>query len=155
MKKYELERRNRMSYLHRAEKLEAYDAGNLVKFSRVADTIVARFLYRDMAKTKMGISKRLSVEILESNIEGVEPGPGAIFESNHISQIMEKNKLKAGQGFMLKLCGIDKMSRFKRFGYQRVPEIDNCPQSDGGDGSPDWLLDTADPDEEREPGSDD
>ena len=149
-----------MSYLSRAEKLQADGSGNLVKFSRAGQTIVARYLGRDTVKTKMGEGKRLSVEIVETNIEGVEIGPSVIFESMHITQIMGKNKLVVGQGFILKLCDIDKKSRFKRFGYKRLPEIDDgeriteYPPSDGGDGSPDWLLNTADPDEEREPGSD-
>ena len=144
-----------MSFLNRAEKLEADGGGSVIKFSRIRDAIVARFIGRDTVRTKMGEGKRLRVEIVETNIEGVEPGPAVIFESGHISQIMEKNKLTLGQGFMLKLCDIDRKSRFKRFGFDRLTEIDACsPPNDDGGNPPEWLLNSGEPPDEEEPGSD-
>ena len=119
---------NNNSYLDRAEKLEPDGGGALVKFTTPGDTIVARFIARDGVQTKMGAGTRLSVNVLESNIEGVEPGPASIFESGHISQILDREHLAPDEGFMLKLCAIDQKTRFKRFGFQRLPDI-------SGDGS--------------------
>ena len=144
-----------MNFLNRAEKLEADGGGNVIKFSRIGDAIVARFIGRDTVRTKMGEGKRLSIEIVETNIEAVEPGPAVIFESGHISQIMQKNKLTVGQGLILKLCDVDRKSRFKRFGFARLTEIDACPPAnDDGDNPSAWLLNSGDPADEEEPGSD-
>ena len=70
-------------YLHKAQKLAADGGGAVVKFSKPGDVIVARIFQREAVKTKMGDAKRLSVDVVESNIDGVEPGPAAIFESGH------------------------------------------------------------------------
>jgi hypothetical protein len=113
-----------MTYLTRAQNLEPDGGGAVVKFANTGDAVVARYVERETVKTKMGESRRLSVDIVESNIDGVEPGPAAIFESSHVTQIMDRKRLTAGQGFMLKLCDIDKKSRFKRFGFDRVTDID-------------------------------
>ena len=51
-------------------------------------------------------------------------GHATIFESSHISQLMERANLTAGQGFVLKFCNVDRRTRFKRFAYKRLPELD-------------------------------
>ena len=130
-----------MSFLDKLQNLQPDDGGNLVKFTNPGDAMVARFVGRETVKTKMGEAKRLSVDVVESNIDGVEPGPAAIFESGHITQLLDRKRLIEGQGFGLKLCEIDKKSRFKRFAFDRVADIDDCPP-DGSDVH------------EREPGAD-
>ena len=43
-----------MSFLNRAEKLEADGGGSVIKFSRIGDAIVARFMGRDTVRTECG-----------------------------------------------------------------------------------------------------
>jgi hypothetical protein len=141
-----------MTYLDELKDLQADGGGSVVKFTRPGDAVVARFVGREKVTTKVREnSPRLSIEVVETNIEGIEPGPAVIFESDHIIEIMDREKLTPGQGFALKLCDIKK--RFKEFGFKRLPKLDNCPTTGNGE-APDWLLNNPDSDEEHEPGSD-
>jgi hypothetical protein len=141
-----------MAYLDELKDLQPDEGGSVLKFTRPGDAVVARFVSRERVKTKIREnSTRLSIEVVETNIEGIEPGLAVIFESTDITEIMEREKLTPGQGFALKLCEI-KRSRYKRFAFKRMPKLDNCPIAGNGE-PPDWLN-NHDPIEEHEPGSD-
>lgn len=103
------------------------EEGTVFKFERPGQAICARFMARRsgvQTKSVATLSKCLDVEILEAtDIDTV--GPATIFESSHITQLMDKANLTAGQGFVLKFCNVDRKTRFKRFAYKRLPELDS------------------------------
>jgi len=121
--------------------------GAVFKFETPGQAIVARFVARRKGiKTKsvVGSATCLDVEILKATNGGMA-GRATIFESSHISQIMDSANLTEGQAFLLKFYDEDKKTRFKRFAYRRVPELDarveggvppSSPFDNDGDHSP-------------------
>src|SRR5215831_12446280 len=105
-----------MSVLHKENKP---DEGNVFKFDSPGDRIHAEYKSRRTVTTKQGEGKILECEIFESRINGgTEAGPSGqavVFESGHITQLVEKYGLKDGDAFILQFCGVDKKTRFKRF----------------------------------------
>lgn len=107
------------------------EEGTVFKFDRPGQAICARFIGRRsgvQTKSVTALGTCLDVEILEAT-DGDMVGPATIFESSHISQLMERAKLTTGQAFVLKFCNVDRRTRFKRFAYKRLPDLD---ATDGG-----------------------
>jgi hypothetical protein len=102
------------------------DEGAVFKFERPGQAIVARFVARRKnirTKSATGLATCLDVEILQSTGSDIV-GPATVFESSHITQIMDRANLSAGQAFVLKFHNVDRRTRFKRFAFKRVPELD-------------------------------
>jgi hypothetical protein len=107
------------------------EEGAVFKFERPGQAICARFIARRngvQTKSVTALAKCLDADILEATDTDMV-GPATIFESSHITQLMERANLSAGQGFVLKFCNVDRRTRFKRFAYKRLPELD---ATDGG-----------------------
>ena len=108
--------------------LEPTEGSAIFKFDVPRVRIAARFLARRSVRTKQQESARaLDVDILESVIvdergqETTGPtGKFTIFESGHITQIMDGANLQPGDGFTLCLASIDRTSRFKKFGFEKM-----------------------------------
>ena len=108
--------------------LEPSEGNTIFKFNNPRDRIAARFLARRSVKTKQQENARaLDVEILESTIvndrgeEAAGPtGNHTIFESDHITQIMDNERLEPGDGFTLCFASRNPKSRFKKFGFERM-----------------------------------
>ena len=115
-----------MQFLKNIENLNAEDA-SVFKFDRAGQAICARFIARRsgiQTKSVTALASCLDVEILEATDTDIV-GPATIFESSHITQLMDKANLTAGQAFVLKFCNVDRRTRFKRFAYKRLPELDS------------------------------
>ena len=107
------------------------DEGAVFKFDRPGQAIVARFVARREGvhtKSVTGLATCLDVEILQATDSDIV-GPATIFESSHISQIMERANLSAGQAFVLKFYNVDRRTRFKRFAFKRVPKLDAAAEA--------------------------
>jgi hypothetical protein len=112
------------------------DGAPIFKFTDIGDSFVAKFMGRRTGiKTKAanGTATALDVEILASELRGDEnppTGPHTVFESTHISQLMDQQGLVPGDAFILRLASIDRKSRFKKFYFKRLSESDVATYSD-------------------------
>ena len=102
------------------------EEGTVFKFEKPGDAIVARFSGRRRnVSTKKSATPAtcLDCEIL-SAVNSNARGPATIFESGHITQLMDRVGLMPGQGFYLRLHEVDGKTRFKKFSYKRLIEND-------------------------------
>jgi len=110
--------------LEETEDLKPED-GSVFKFSNAGDHIVARYIGRRRdIKTKTGTAIALDCEILASTVIGDKSVTGAatIFESSHVTQLMDRANLSPGDVFVLKLDSVDRKSRFKRFAFKKITD---------------------------------
>jgi hypothetical protein len=119
--------------LKETETLAPEDGAPIFKFASVGDHVVAKFVGRRRdVKTKQGTAIALDVEILASTVVGDKSvtGPHSVFESGHITQLLDRANLATGDVFVLRLDSVDRKSRFKKFAFKKV--ID----TNGSDGEP-------------------
>ena len=93
------------SFLEATKDLVPEDNAPLFKYTTPGDAIDAKFGGRRRGvKTQQGIAIALDVNILESNVVGDKPitGYATIFESGHITQIMDRENLSPGDRFVLR-----------------------------------------------------
>jgi hypothetical protein len=110
--------------------VEPSEGNTIFKFNNLGDRFEGRFLARRSVKTKQQESARaLDVQILESiivNDRGEEAegptGNHTVFESDHITQLMDAAKLQPGDGFRLCFGSRNPKSRFKKFGFERMTQ---------------------------------
>jgi len=129
---------NQLSLLEKTKNLNPVDDAPIFKFAEIGDAIDARFIDRRReVTTKQGLATALDVEILESAVTDGESVTGklTIFESGHITQLMDAANLSPGDRFILRLHSVNKASRFKKFFFQKV--VDEPSDENGGD-SPPW-----------------
>jgi hypothetical protein len=120
---------SQLSILDELAKLPPVSNSALFKFENIGDWIYAKYLGRRHDVHTQNVadpSTVLDVEILASQIDG-EDGPDGkfgIFESTVITQIMDAEKLNAGDPFYLRYDSVDKAKkgRVKRFSFKRLSE---------------------------------
>jgi len=103
------------------------DDSPIFKFTTSGDAIDAEFVgRRHNVKTKTGEAIVLDVNILDSVVVGDQPVTGrhSIFESSHVSQIMDMAGLNPGDRFVLRLHNVNRKSRFKKFYFKQVGEAE-------------------------------
>src|SRR5437870_2138753 len=92
------------------------DGSPIFKFETIEDSFIARFVRRRRdVKTKTGTAVCLDADILCSTVEDGEKGPigsHSVFESSHITQIMDTAELRPGDVFVLRFASLCKW--FKR-----------------------------------------
>jgi hypothetical protein len=112
----------------------AEDGSPIFKFETIEGSFIARFVRRRRGiKTKTGVAICLDVDILYSTVEDGKKGPTgpqSVFESNHITQIMDSVELKPGDIFVLRFAALSK--RFKRFYFKKLSESELAAITPGG-----------------------
>jgi hypothetical protein len=101
----------------------------IFKFDVPGIAIAARFNDRRQIETKLGSGKCIDVDIIECS-DAETTGPHTIFESKHITQILDSHPLSRGTRFYLRFHEVDPKSQFKRFVFELVDGNGNKPQDD-------------------------
>jgi len=108
-------------------RIKSNSYGEVFKFQTEGDRIDATYNGRRTVKTQtQGDASVLDVDIIESvqvDDNGVESpgpmGPHSIFESKHITQLLDEANLQPGERFILCFDEIGK-NGFKRFAFERA-----------------------------------
>ena len=112
-------------FIDQIEGAEPEGGNPIFKFETPGDLIIAEFLGRRSVKTKASKdgtpARALDVKIVESKVNGGSgpEGPATIFESGHVTQILDGANLEAGDAFALRYHSQDRASRFKRFVFKK------------------------------------
>jgi hypothetical protein len=117
-------------YIDRIKNKEPEGGAPIFKFEKPGDLIVAKFCGRRTVTVKSIKSdtpgRALDVIIIESEKSG-RPGPAGphtIFESDHITQLLDGANLKPGNGFSLRYDNQNRSSRFKAFAFEKLSDAE-------------------------------
>lgn len=135
------------------EELEPEES-EFFKFRNHGDRIYARFIGRDNIKTKnQEAAPILYCKIIESRVNDEDVGPTGvhkIFESTHVTRLLNEAKLQLDDYFVLKFCSTDETDRkMKRFALKKVPPPD--AEDDGAELPEDWPADLSEPPDDENP----
>lgn len=111
-----------MSILDQTANESPEEGGEMVKFERPGDAIVAQFKGRRTVKTKLQEAASVTrCLIVNSTIPNITPGiKASIFEGTHVKQIMDDNNLQPGDGFVLRFH--ETVKRFKKFYFKKLTD---------------------------------
>jgi hypothetical protein len=119
--------------LKQTEEREPSDSSNpIFRFEVPGDQFVGKFIgRRHGVKTKTGTANVLDVDIRASKLVNAESviGPHSVFESSHITQLLDGALLRPGDIFVLRLHSVDKKSGFKqgfkKFYFEKITKHDD------------------------------
>jgi hypothetical protein len=135
-------------YTDQIEGAEPEGGAPLFKFEKPGDLIIGEFRGRRTVKTKAskdGVPGRaLDVTIIESKVDGRPgpTGPATVFESGHVTQLLDGAGMNPGDAFALRYHSQDRVSRFKKFAFKKYSEAETAellgepPEPDFGDEPP-------------------
>jgi len=120
-----------LSILAKFRDLRPKDGLPIFKFEEVGTAIVAVFLRkRDEIHTRIDSgASAVDANIIECSDE-ITSGEHTIFLSTHLKKIFDEYQFSHGDRFVLKLCGIDEESGFKRFACELIPKEGKPPDND-------------------------
>jgi len=123
-------------FLERIKGREAEGGAPVFKFEFPGDVIVAQFRGRRTVNVKgsdNGPARALDVFIIESESRAKPgpQGPATIFESGHITQLLDGANLNVNDVFSLRFVSQNRKSRFKAFAFEQLSDDESCELFEG------------------------
>ena len=115
-------------FLDEIENVEPQGGNPIFKFEKPGDLLIGQFVGRRTVKTKASKdsqpARALDVFVIESKLNGRAgpTGPVTVFESGHISQLLDAANMMAGNAFALRYHSQDRATRYKKFAFKKYSE---------------------------------